>query len=189
MLAGAAVLLVLALADRGGHAPPRAQARVQVLVLRRAVAAGQRLSGADLAARSVPVEAASPHQLADAGAAVGRRVAVALAAGSPLMDAELAVATAGAGARDVPLRLDDVAGLPGGDLSGTRADLYLLPAGPVARPRLVLAGALVVAAGEHDGAVSATLRVPAADVASLLAADPRGTLRLVARAQGGLAAG
>jgi hypothetical protein len=121
----------------------------------------------------------------DRGQAVGRRAAVALPLGSPVMDAELTSGWQVADGHDVAVRLDDVAGIPAGDLAGLRADLYLTVAGRPPRTRCVLRGVLVVSARPGaDGSV-ATPRLPERLVAVAIAAEGEGALRLVADAPGG----
>jgi Flp pilus assembly protein CpaB len=174
------VLAAVAVSRLGGS--PRASARpvwVQVVVTARPLAAGARIASRDLATRRIPASGASAHQLSDPAAAVGRRVAVALTAGSPLMDAELARAASVHDAREVAVRLDDLAGVPAGDVAGARADLYVTAPGRPPRTARVLAGVLVVAASRSaDGAV-ATLRLPARLVATAIAAEGAGQVRLV----------
>ena len=179
----ALVLLLAVAAGAGRSSPPPPVAMRQVVLVRRPVTAGGRIVAADLAVSAMPASWASPHQLGDPAAAVGRRATVDLAAGALLMDAELAEPGPEA-ARDLSLRLDDAAGLPLEPVSGGRADLYLIRAG---RPRvqLVIAGLQVVAARSQDGVSVATVRVRAADVAVLIAAEAAGGLRLVARGGGG----
>jgi Flp pilus assembly protein CpaB len=185
LLGLAAALVLVALTGAGGGRPaPVSAPLVRALVVQRALAAGARIEAADLRLVSLPAAARSAHQLTEARAAVGRRVAVALAPGEPLMDAELAGVVRDARARDVALRLDDAAGVPAGDLAGTRADVYLTLPRRGARPILVLTGAWVVNATSGDGSASATVRVPRAAVAGLIAAESSGSLRLVARPSG-----
>jgi len=177
------VLVLLGLSGMGGSSsavPPPMQ---QVVVVRRSLEPGARITAADLAVSAVSAPWASPHQLNDPGQAIGRRAAVALAAGSPLMDSELAQ-NALAGGRDVTVRLDDAAGLPIDPPDGGRADLYLVLPGRAPQVRLVLAGAPVVASRISDGAAVATLRVPSGDVRELIAAEAAGSLRLVSRSSG-----
>ena len=182
-LAVVAALLVLASLMRGGgDATSSVDPMVQIVSVRRPLAAGVRITASDLAVRTVPSRWADPHQLTDPGAAIGRRSAVPLSAGAPLMDAELATAEVfGAHFRDVAVRLDDVAGLPGDDLAGTTADLYLVTPGRPPRIRLVIGGVQVVGSSTADGAMVATLRVSSADVAALIEAESSGSLRLAGR--------
>jgi Flp pilus assembly protein CpaB len=179
---GAVALAFLAFAwfSGGNHqaSPPPVR---QVLVLRRPVAAGQRIAAADLGTLEVPAPWADPHQLSDPAGLIGRPVAVALAAGSPLMDAELVPDTSPPETRDITLRLDDAAGLPLDPPDGMAADLFLVEAGQPPRVSLVLRGAMVVATSHADGATTATLRVPPGDVPPLIEAETRGSLRLVGR--------
>ncbi len=177
-----ALLALTRLADRGGHAA--AAARVERVVVVRPVAAGSRIAAADLGIVRIPAAYASGHQLADPSLAVGHRAAVALAAGAPLMDAELAAAPAVSDAREVAVRLDGAAGIPAGDLTGVRADVYVTPPGRASRSRLVLAGVLVRSATHSDGTSVATLVLPARAVPVAIAAEGEGALRLVVRAGG-----
>lgn len=182
-LAALAVVLVLvSLMRGGGNASSSVDPLVQIVSVRRPLAAGVRIAASDLAVRTVPSRWADPHQLTDPEAAIGRRSAVPLEAGAPLMDAELAAAEdSGAHSRDVAVRLDDVAGLPGGDLAGTTADLYLVTPGRPPHIRLVIAGVQVVGSSTADGAMVATLRVSSGDVAALIEAESSGSLRLAGR--------
>jgi hypothetical protein len=50
----------------------------------------------------------------------------------------------------------------------------------------VLANVLVVAAGRTDGVAVATLRLPPAAVGTVIAAEARGSLRLIVRAGQGV---
>jgi hypothetical protein len=177
----ALVLALVALNGFGGSGRPSPQPMQRVVSLRRPVAPGQRIAPADLATGAVPITWASPHQLADPGVAVGRVAAVALPAGAPLMDSELAVTSAGQVGRDVSLRLDEAAGLPLDPPDGLTADLYLVRPGRAPRVQLVLGDALVIASRTVDGAAVATLRVRARDVPVLIQAESAGSLRLVGR--------
>ena len=170
-----------------GHqasAPPAAMT-TQVVVVR-PVAAGARLTAGDLATSQLPARYAPSGAVADPHIALGQRLAVALPAGAPLMAAELAGDERRVRGRDVAVRVDDAAGLPAGDLAGAYADVILARPARRSAPTVVLANVLVVAAGRSDGAAVATLRLPAADVGPLIAAEGRGSLRLVVRAGQGL---
>ena len=177
----ALVLALVALYGFGGSDRPSPQPMQRVVSLRRPVAPGQRIAPADLATGVVPIAWANPHQLADPGVAVGQQAAVALPAGAPLMDSELADSSAGQDGRDISLRLDEAAGLPLDPPDGLTADLYLVRPGRAPRVRLVLADALVIASRAVDGAAVATLRVRAQDVPVLIQAESAGSLRLVGR--------
>jgi Flp pilus assembly protein CpaB len=155
--------------------------RVVRVVAVRPVAAGARIAAADLGTVRVPPAWASPHQLADPAAAIGRRSAVALAAGAPVMDAEVLAATPPPAARELALRLDDAAGLPAGDLADVRGDVYLTPPGRGGRTRLVLANVLVLSARRDDTGSVATVVLPPAAVPGAIAAEGEGSLRLVVR--------
>jgi Flp pilus assembly protein CpaB len=184
-LAALACGLLIAPLVRGGGDAPATDPLVQLVSVRRPLAAGARIVASDLAVRAVPSRWADPHQLTDPAAAIGRRSAVSLPAGAPLMDAELAPpGRATARTRDVAVRLDDVSGLPGRDMAGTRADLYLVMPGRPPRIRLVMAGVRVIGSASADGALMATLRVPSPDVAGLIEAESLGGLRLAERAGG-----
>ena len=76
-------------------------------------------------------------------------------------------------------------GLPAGDLAGARADVFLATPGRRSDPTIVLTDVLVVAADRSDGSAVATLRLPAAAVATIIAAEGRGSLRLVVRSTPG----
>jgi Flp pilus assembly protein CpaB len=182
LVAAAAMLLVLSLiSGRGGSGSGTVEPLVQIVSIRRPLTAGARIAPADLAVSSVPSRWANPHQLSDPAAAVGRRSAVPLPVGAPLIDSELATVAAPSRARDVAVRLDQVAGLPGGDLVDASADLYLVMPGSPPRIRLVIRDVLVVASSSADGAMVATLRVADGDVAMLIEAESAGSLRLVRR--------
>lgn len=183
LAAAAAVLLAVSLiGGRGGSGGGTVEPLVQIVSIRRPLATGARIVPADLTVSSVPSRWANPHQLSDPAAAVGRRSAVPLPAGAPLIDSELATNRAPSRARDVAVRLDEVAGLPGGDLVETTADLYLVTPGRPPRIRLVIRDVLVVASSSDNGAMVATLRVADGDVAMLIEAESAGSLRLVRRA-------
>jgi Flp pilus assembly protein CpaB len=176
------VLAVLALSSRGDDAPSAdISTPVQVLSARRPIDAGRVITAADIATSSVPAAWASPHQLSDPASVVGRRLAVPLAAGAPLMEAEVLVTRSAPGSRAVAVRLDDVAGVPAGGLSGATADLYLVEPGRTVSVRLVLRDVLVIEAGRVDGAAVATLRVPPNAVQALISAESAGSLRLVGK--------
>ena len=180
-----ALALVLALAALygfgGSSGRPSLEPMQRVVSMRRPVSPGQRIAPADLATGAVPVTWANPHQLVDPGVAVGQLAAVALPAGAPLMDSELARAPAGQDGRDISLRLDEAAGLPLDPPDGLTADLYVVRPARVPRVQLVLADALVIASRTIDGAAVATLRVRARDVPALIQAESAGSLRLVGR--------
>jgi len=182
-----AVLALLGLARLGGGggapgAPPRT--RVERIVAIRPVPAGTRITAADLGVVRLPPAYASPHQLAQPAQAIGRRTAVGLTAGSPVMDAELRSAPSAPAGREVAVRLDDAAGLPAGDLTDVRADVYVTPPGSRSRSRLVLAGVIVLSAAHTDTGSLATLLLPRAAVPAAIAAEAEGSLRLVVHADG-----
>ena len=182
MLSGAlgVVAVVLALAGIGGGGASATPA-VRVVLARRALAAGQPVRADDLSMVAVPESAAVRDALGDTGSAVGQRPAVPVPAGTVLMAAELAVPSAGAEQRDVAVRLDDAAGVPSGDLDETRADLYLTTPGRRGTTAPLARDVLVVSAEARDDATVATLRVPGRLVRALIAAEGRGSLRLVVR--------
>src|SRR6185312_1997232 len=66
-------------------------------------------AAADLGTVRLPAAWASPHQLVDPADAVGRRAAVALVAGAPVMDAEVSASAAPEDARELALRLGEAA--------------------------------------------------------------------------------
>jgi hypothetical protein len=182
----AVVLAVAGLAELGrgtGVSLRRPMAR-EVVVLR-SLSAGDRLTADLLGVVRVPARYVSAGAVTDPRVAVGRRVAVALPAGALLMQPELAPNMPVVTGRDVAVRLDDAAGLPAGRLAGARADVVLARPGRAASPAVVLSNVLVVAAGRSDGAAIATLRLPAAAVATVVSAEGQGLLRLVVRASPG----
>jgi hypothetical protein len=73
-----------------------------------------------------------------------------------------------------------------GDLAGARADVLLVPPGRGTAPVVVLADVLVVSAQSSSGTAVATLRLPVAAVSQVVAAEGRGSLRLVVRASAGV---
>jgi Flp pilus assembly protein CpaB len=178
-----AVLGLLRLAG-GGTARVVSEQRVGRLVTVRPVPEGGRITGADLGLERVPAAYASSHQLSRPAQAVGRRAAVALGAGAPVMDAEIVPRPLVTGAREVAVRLDDAAGMPSGDLTGVRADVYVTPPGRRARSRLVLADVVVLAAARSDAGTVATLLLPGSAIPVAIAAEAEGTLRLVVHASG-----
>jgi hypothetical protein len=178
-----ALLGIVRLESGGGHV--RTLPRVGRLVTIRAVAAGSRITSADLGLQRVPVAYASPHQLSRPAQAVGLRAAVALAAGAPVMDAELLLRPPVPGAREVAVRLDDAAGMPSGDLTDVRADLYVTPPGRHGQSRRVLAGVVVLGASHADAGSVATLLLSRAAVPIAIAAEAEGTLRLVVHLSAG----
>jgi Flp pilus assembly protein CpaB len=177
------VLALLGLSRLGSGAEGRAPTgrRVMRVVAVRPVPAGVRIAAADLGTVRLPAAWASPHQLTDPADAIGRRAAVPLVAGAPVMDAEVSASAAPADARELAVRLDDAAGIPAGDLADVRGDLYLTPPGRGSRTRLVLANVLVVAARRDDSGSVATLLLPPSAVAGAIAAEGEGSLRLVVR--------
>jgi Flp pilus assembly protein CpaB len=177
-------LLGLGRLGSGTAAQAPSARRVARVVAVRPVAAGARIAASDLGTVRMPATWASPHQLADPSAAIGRRAAVALVAGAPVMDAEVVSGASPPAARELALRLDDVAGLPAGDLADVRGDVYLTPPGRAARTRLVLANVLVVSAGHDDAGSVATVVLPPAAVPGAIAAEGEGSLRLVVRGGG-----
>jgi hypothetical protein len=178
-----ALLGLLRLAGGGGHVARLPQVRRLVTI--RAVAAGSRITAADLGLQRVPAAYASVHQLSRPAQAVGLRAAVALAAGAPVMDAELSLRPLVAGEREVAVRLDDAAGMPAGDLTDVRADVYVTPPGRHAQSRLVLAGIVVLSASHADAGSVATLLLAPAAVPVAIAAEAEGTLRLVVHLSAG----
>jgi Flp pilus assembly protein CpaB len=168
----------------GTAAQTTAGRRVVRIVALRPVGAGARIAAADLGTVRIPATWASPHQLADPADAIGRRAAVPLVPGAPVMDAEIASPGPLPAARELALRLDDVAGVPAGDLADVRGDVYLTSPGRGGRTRLVLANVLVLSARRDDAGSVATLVLPPAAVPDAIAAEGEGSLRLVVRGGG-----
>jgi pilus assembly protein CpaB len=171
-----------------GHeaAPVPSTATAAQVVVVRPLPAGAQLTARDLAVARLPARYVPRGAVADPGTVLGKRLAVALPAGAPLMEAELARDARPASGRDVAVRVDDAAGLPAGDLAGVFADVMLEPSGRGSTPTVVLANVLVVAAGRTDGVAVATLRLPPAAVGTVIAAEARGSLRLIVRAGQGV---
>src|SRR5205085_2664865 len=85
----AAMLLLLAVGGFGNSAPAPTLPMQQVVIARHAIPAGHRIVAGDLAVGAIAVPWVSPHQLNDPVEAIGRRAAVALPGGAPLMDSEV----------------------------------------------------------------------------------------------------
>lgn len=182
----ALVLVVAGLIEIGrGSPPPHARRMAAEVVSVRDLPAGAELTSAALGIVRVPARYASRGAVTAVHEAVGRRLAVAVPAGTVLMWAELETGGRIAAARDVAVRLDDAAGLPADELAGARVDVLLVPPGRATVPAVVLADVLVVAARRSDGVAVATLRLPAAAVGPVVGAEGRGSLRLVVRAPAG----
>jgi len=181
LAATAAVLAVLGLIQIGrGSDPRRPGAIATEVVLVRDVRAGAKITAGALGVIRVPARYSGRGAVLEPRAAIGRRAAVALPAGAVLMAAEVSGAERLPDSRDVAVRLDDAAGLPAGDLAGVRADVLLVPTRGTT-PAIVLADVLVVGARTSDGAAVATLRLPPGDVAAVVDAERRGSLRLAVR--------
>jgi pilus assembly protein CpaB len=192
-LLGLALLLgVLAASDVAGReAALRRQLgrSVAVVVVARPLAAGDRLSRAALAVRHVPERYAPRNALADPGAVVGQRVAVAIAPGTDLDPAVLGVqeddTTSGGPARRSGERAFDVVavGDPEAMQASARVDVLVTYDGPRGGPgatRIALQGAEVLQARP----------APASDGPDAAAGLPRvqATLRVGVRQAVGLAA-
>jgi Flp pilus assembly protein CpaB len=178
----AAMLAIAGLVQVGrGSESRRREAMATEVVLVRDIPAGARIAADALGVVRVPARYAVRGAVLDPRAAIGHRTAVALPAGAALMAAEVAGTERVPEARDVAVRLDDAAGLPSEDLAGVHADVVLVPT-RARTPAIVLADVLVVATRTSDGAAVATLRLPPGDVAAVVAAEGRGSLRLVVRA-------
>jgi pilus assembly protein CpaB len=193
-LLGLALLLgVLAASDVAGReAALRRQLgrSVAVVVVARPLAAGDRLSRAALAVRHVPERYAPRNALADPGAVVGQRVAVAIAPGTDLDPAVLGVqehdiTSGGPALRSGERAFDVVAvGDPEAMQASARVDVLVTYDGPRGGPggtRIALRGAEVLQARpapDSDGPdaaaglprVQATLRVGVRQAVALAAA-------------------
>jgi pilus assembly protein CpaB len=193
-LLGLALLLgVLAASDVAGReAALRRQLgrSVAVVVVARPLAAGDRISRAALAVRRVPERYAPRNALADPGAAVGQRVAVAIAPGTDLDPGVLGVregetTSAGPALRRGERAFDVVAvGNPDAMQAGARVDVLVTYEGPRGGPgatRIALQAAEVLQArpapdseGPDAAAglsrVEATLRVRVRQAVALAAA-------------------
>ena len=193
-LLGLALLLgVLAASDVAGReAALRRQIgrSVAVVVVARPLAAGDRLSRPALAVRHVPERYAPRNALADPGAVVGQRVAVAIAPGTDLDPAVLGVqeddtTSGGPALRSGERAFDVVAvGDPEAMQASARVDVLVTYDGPRGGPgatRIALQGAEVLQARpapDSDGPdataglprVQATLRVGVRQAVALAAA-------------------
>lgn len=193
-LLGLALLLgVLAASDVAGReAALRRQLgrSVAVVVVARPLAAGDRLSRAALAVRHVPERYVPRNALADPGAVVGQRVAVAIAPGTDLDPAVLGVqehdtTSGGPALRSGERGFDVVAvGDPEAMQASARVDVLVTYDGPRGGPgatRIALQGAEVLQARpapDSDGPdaaaglprVQATLRVNVRQAVALAAA-------------------
>jgi Flp pilus assembly protein CpaB len=177
----AAALAIGGLVELGrGSAAPRRERMATEVVAIRDVPAGARLSADVLGVVRVPARYANRGAVGDPRSAIGLRAAVALPAGALLLQPELSRDDRIADARDVAVRVDDAAGLPSAPLAGAHADVLLVRPGREA-PAVVLSDVLVVAARTTDGAAVATLRLAAADVSTIVAAEGCGSLRLAVR--------
>jgi pilus assembly protein CpaB len=208
-LLGLALLLgVLAASDVAGReAALRRQLgrSVAVVVVAKPLAAGDRLSRAALAVRRVPERYAPRNAIADPGAGVGERVAVAIGPGTDLDPAVLGVpredgADAGPALRRGERAFDVVAvGAPNAIQASAAVDVLVTYDGPRGGPgatRVVLEGAEVLQARPAPGSdgpdaeaglprVQATLRVgmrQAVALASAVAAASE--VRLLPRPEG-----
>jgi pilus assembly protein CpaB len=163
---------------------------IAVVVVARPLAAGDRISRAALAVRRVPERYAPRNAIADPGAVVGQRVAVAIAPGTDLDPAVLGVqedetTSAGRALRSGERAFDVVAvGDPEAIQAGARVDVLVTYDGPRGGPgatRIALQAAEVLQAGpapDSDGPdaaaglprVRATLRVGVRQAIALAAA-------------------
>ena len=190
-LLGLALLLgILAASDVAGReAAMRRQlgGPVAIVVVARPLAAGERISRAALAVRHVPERYAPRNALGDPAAAVGQRVAVAIAPGSDLDPAVLGTPGAHDAADGPTLRhgeraFDLVAvGAPDAIQPGATVDVLVTYDGPRSGPgatRIALERAEVLQsrrAPDEDGAgglprVQATVRVTVRQAVALAAA-------------------
>jgi pilus assembly protein CpaB len=208
-LLGLALLLgVLAASDVAGReaALRRQLGRpVAVVVVTRPLAPGERISRAALGVRRVPERYAPRNALADPGAAVGQRVAVAIAPGTDLDPGVLGTPgeqdmTPGSVLRRGERAFDLVGiGAPDAIQPGSRVDVLVTYDGPRGGPgatRVALEGAEVLEAqraaadgGPDDGSdlprVQVTLRVTVRQAVALAAAvGAARDVRLLARPSG-----
>jgi pilus assembly protein CpaB len=177
----ACVLAALGLASGGGSSTPADAAGVPVVVAARPLTPGQRLVAADLAVRIVPTGPLAAHLFADAAPLVGQRVGIPVEQGAPVVPGAIVRHVAQRDSRDIAVRLDDVAGVPAGDLVDVLGDLYLVAPGTRPSVTPVLEGVQVVDSAADGGRVVATLRVPPSAVSPLILAEAAGSLRLVVR--------
>jgi pilus assembly protein CpaB len=209
LLGLAALLGVLAASDVAGREAAlrrRLGPVVRVIVVRESLRPGDRITADVLGLRRVPEAYAPAGALRDGGAALGRRVAVAVDRGADLDPSMLAVPGPGRAPTDAAAlhgaeRALDVVGLatPGAVVPGARVDVLVTYPAPGDAPglsRLVLRGAEVltgqpVPAVEGQDSTSglprvrATLRVGAGQASALASAlSAAAAVRLLARPAG-----
>jgi hypothetical protein len=181
-MAAAVILGVLGLVDRGGGETAPEPPASQAVLLLQPVAAGRRITVADLGTVRLPAASLGQAQITDPALVIGRPAASDLPAGTPLSAGLVASGSGGRSTRDLAVRLDGLAGVPAGAAAGGVADLYLTLPGRRPRTLAVLRDVLVVSAASEGSEASATLRVPAKLVESVIAAEAAGALRLVLHA-------
>lgn len=171
--AGLAAVLVVSLALKPGARPaaPGADAAVPVLVAKRTVPANAKLTADDVEVRRVASDLAVPGTLALPREALGKRVAVSLAPGQPILKSLLELpenrgglsARIPSGYRALTFAVTDLTGLAGRLQAGDRVDVVAFTqgqgggaaaAGP-ARATLLLEGVRILALGKAEEEASA----------------------------------
>lgn len=164
--AGLAAVLVVSLALKPGarSAASGADATVPVLVAKRAVPANAKLTADDVEVRRVASDLAVPGTLALPREALGKRVAVSLAPGQPILKSLLELpenrgglsARIPSGYRALTFAVTDLTGLAGRLQVGDRVDVVAFTqrqgaaAGGPARATLLLEGVQILALGKAE---------------------------------------
>jgi hypothetical protein len=167
-----------------GSPSPTAVRTVQLVEVVRPIAAGAGIRAGDVALRRVEYSHGLAHALGRPADVIGRRAAVALAPGSPVMDAEVAAGRSRKGVVDVAVKVDTDAGVPAGVTSDVQGDLLLTVAGRRPHTGVVLSDVTVVSATHSPTSAVVTLRLPADRVIAAIEAESEGDLRLVVRPSG-----
>lgn len=164
--AGLAAVLLVSLALKPGARPAAsgADATVPVLVAKRTVPANAKLTADDVEVRRVAADLAVPGTLALPSEALGKRVAVSLAPGQPIVKSLLELpenrgglsARIPSGYRALTFAVTDLTGLAGRLQVGDRVDVVAFTQGQgaggggPARATLLLEGVRVLALGKAE---------------------------------------
>lgn len=164
--AGLAAVLAVSLALKPGGKPPAsgADGTVPVLIAKRAVPANAKLTADDVEVRRVASDLSVPGTLALPREALGKRVAVSLVPGQPILNSLLEVpenrgglsARIPSGHRALTFAVTDLTGLAGRLQVGDRVDVVAFTqgqgaaAGGPARATLLLEGVRILALGKAE---------------------------------------
>lgn len=199
--AGATAGVVAHLLDGGPSG--RAEARSPLWVVRRPVPIGRALVPDDVVLGAWPVDSLPPGAVGADAKPFGRTTRVALLPGEPLLDARLLAVGASAepgilpvpaGHRAVTVAVDEVVGVAGFVVPGSRVDVVAtMDLDGMPTSRVILENLVVLAvaqrtsgeASEEPRVVpSATLAVRPDEATRLILASDRGHIRLAMRAPG-----